>query len=142
MEAHATVVCRGHPQVRGTHPTTFEVTAEEHLTAAGDCIIGVAAEYGSAGLPPEFRGVLCHDDAVLLTRLIAGDIRVEVRSRGSADLSFTHPADMVWRRSRYVDGRTVGILSDRIAATLPRELIDLLRKGETLVVEMTVTRPG
>jgi len=142
MEAYATVACRGHPQVRGTHPTTFEVTAERHLTTAGDCIIGVAAEYGAAALPREFRGVLCHDDAVLLTRLIAGDLQVEVRSRGSADLTFTHPADMVWRRSRYVDGRTVGILSDRTAVTLPRDLIDLLRKGGTLVVEMKATRPG
>ena len=136
------MVCRGDPQVRGMHPTTFEITREEHLTAAGDCIIGVVAEYGAAALPREFRGVLCHDDAVLLTRLIAGDLRVEVRSRGSADLTFTHPADMVWRRSRYVDGRTVGILSDCTAATLPRDLIALLRQGEALVVEMTATRPG
>jgi hypothetical protein len=142
MEAHATVVCRGHPQVRGTHPTTFEITAENHLTAAGDCIIGVAAECGVAGLPPEFRRVLCHDHAVLLTRLSAGDLWVEVHSRGSAALTLAHPADMVWRRSRYVDGRTVGILSDCTAATLPRDLIALLRKGETLVVEMTASLPN
>ncbi|MDD1656106.1 MAG: DUF371 domain-containing protein [Methanomicrobiales archaeon] len=139
MEAHATVVCRGHPRVRGTHPTTFEITTEGHLTEAGDCIIGVAAECGAAGLPPEFRRVLCHDRAVLLTRLSLCDLRVEVHSRGSAALTLTHPTDMVWRRSRYVDGRTVGILSDRTAATLPRDLICLLRTGETLVVEMTAS---
>ena len=141
MEAHATVVCRGHPQVRGTHPTTFEVTTEGHLTTAGDCIIGVAAGCGAAGLPMEFRKVLCHDHAVLLTRLSAGALQVDVHSRGSAALTLSHPADMVWRRSRYVDGRTVGILSDRTAADLPRDLIALLRRGETLVVEMTATIP-
>jgi hypothetical protein len=142
MEAHATVVCRGDPQVRGTHPTTFEITREEHLTAAGDCIIGVGAQSGAAGLPPEFRKLLCRDDAQLLTRLTAGDIRVEIRSRGSAAFTLTDPDDMVWRRSRYVDGRTVGILSDRTAATLPRELIALLRNGATLTVEMWASRPG
>jgi len=141
MEAHATVVCRGHPQVRGTHPTTFEVTTEGHLTTAGDCIIGVAAGCGAAGLPKEFRRVLSHDHAVLLTRLSAGALQVDVHSRGSAALTLSHPADMVWRRSRYVDGRTVGILSDRTAVDLPRDLIALLRRGETLVVEMTATIP-
>ena len=141
MEAHATVVCCGHPKVRGTHPTTFEVTTEGHLTVAGDCIIGVSADRGAAGLPAEFRILLCHDDAVLLTRLSAGDLQVEVHSRGSASFTLDHPAAMVWRRSRYVDGRTVGILSDRTAAMLPRELIAVLRSGATLVVEMTATRP-
>jgi len=141
MEAHATVVCRGHPQVRGTHPTTFEITTEGHLTAAGDCIIGVAAECGAAGLPSAFRRALCHDRAVLLTRLCAGDIRVEVHSRGSSALTLTHPTDMVWRWSRFVCPRTVGVLSDRTALTLPRDLIALLRNGSSLVVEMTVTLP-
>ena len=142
MEAHATVACRGHPRVAGTHPTTFEVTTEGHLTNAGDCIVGVSADCGAAGLPAVFRRVLCHDDAILVTALTAGDLRVEVHSRGSAALTFTHDADMVWRRSRYVDGRTLGILSDRTAATLPRELIALLRNGAMLVVEMTASRPG
>ncbi len=141
MEAHATVVCRGHPRVRGTHPTTFEITTEGHLTTAGDCIIGVAAECGTAGLPQEFRRVLCHDRAVLLTRLSVGDLHIEVHSRGSAALTLAHPTDMVWRRSRFVCERTVGILSDRTAATLPRDLISHLRTGETLVVEMTATIP-
>jgi len=141
MAAHATVVSRGHPRVRGTHPTTFEVTTEDHLTAAGDCIIGVAAECGAAGLPVDLKRVLCHDSAVLLTRLSVDDLRVEVHSRGSGTLTLTHPAEMVWRRSRYVDGRTVGILSDRTAATLPRDMISCLRTGATLVVEMTATLP-
>ena len=41
MEAEERIICRGHPLVRGTHPTTFEVTTEGHLTRQGDCIIGV-----------------------------------------------------------------------------------------------------
>ena len=78
---------RGHPLVLGTHPTTFEVTCEKHLSENGNCIIGVAADKGCAGLAADFKKVLVHDDAVLVTRLLAGNILVEVRSRGSAHLT-------------------------------------------------------
>jgi hypothetical protein len=33
----------GHAMVRATHARTIEITTEGHLTARGDCIIGVAA---------------------------------------------------------------------------------------------------
>ncbi len=63
MEAQETIRCRGHPLVLGTHPTTFEVTVEDHLTANGNCIIGIAADKGCEGLSPAFKQVLAHDDA-------------------------------------------------------------------------------
>ena len=72
MEAQEIIRCRGHPLVLGTHPTTFEVTCGEHLSENGNCIIGVAADKGCAGLSGEFRNILAHDDAVLVTRLSAG----------------------------------------------------------------------
>ena len=34
----------GHPEVRGEHKTTMEITTEKHLTEKGDCIIGVNAK--------------------------------------------------------------------------------------------------
>jgi hypothetical protein len=142
MEAQEIIVCRGHPLVLGTHPTTFEVTCEEHLSENGNCIIGVAADKGCAGLSEDFKRVLAHDDAVLVTRLLAGDVLVEARSRGSAHLTLDHPADMVWRRSTFTCGRTIGICSDRVAATLPRDLIAALRNEEEMTVTLTVTRPG
>jgi hypothetical protein len=86
--------------------------------------------------------VLAHDDAVLVTRLSAGNTEVEVRSRGSAHLTLDHPSDMVWRRSTFTCGRTIGICSDRVAATLSRDLIVALRNGEEMTVILTVTRPG
>ncbi len=142
MEAQEIIRCRGHPLVLGTHPTTFEVTCEEHLSKNGNCIIGVAADKGCTGLSADFKKVLAHDDAVLVTRLSAGNVEVRVRSRGSAHLTLDHPADMVWRRSTFTCGRTIGICSDCVAATLPRELIAALRNGEEMTVTLTVTRPG
>jgi uncharacterized protein len=142
MEAQEIIRCRGHPLVRGTHPTTFEVTREDRLTENGNCIIGIAADKGCTGLSPVFRTVLAHDDAVLVTRLECNGVVTEVRSRGSSQMALDHPTDMVWRRSAFVCGRTIGILSDRVARTLPRDLRENLARGEEMVLTLTVTRPG
>lgn len=139
MERTETIRCRGHPNVLSRHRTTFEITREVHLTCKGDCIIAVGADKGAADLSPGFRAALSRDDAVLVTRLTCGDISVVVTSQGSAGLVLDHPTDMVWRKSGYVCGRTIGIGTDRVARTLPGELIDCLRAGRELLVEMTVT---
>jgi len=141
MEAQEQVRCRGHPLVTGTHPTTFEVTREPHLTAHGNCIIGIAADKGCAGLSKSFKDVLAHDDAVLVTRLSCQGTAVEVRSRGSAQFTLDHPTDMVWRKSRFVCGRTIGILSDHVAATLPDVLIAALQNSEEMEVTLVAMRP-
>ncbi len=142
MEAQEIIHCRGHPLVSGNHPTTFEVTAELHLTSTGNCIIGIAADKGCAGLSPEFKKILAHDDARLLTRLKCGGVEVEIHSRGSSQFTLTHPTDMVWRRSTFSCGRTIGILSDHVAVTLPEVLIKNLVAEKSMTVTLIATRPG
>ena len=138
LELNTSIRCRGHPNVTGRHPTTFEITREDHLSCQGDCIIGISAETGASGLPQAFAEALARDDAVLVTRLCCGTHCVTITSRGSRDLTLDHPTDLVWRKSGYVCGRTVGIRSDRAARDLPREIISCLQGGGELVVEMTV----
>ena len=142
MESTVTIRCRGHPLVRSTHPTTFEVTAEDHLTVSGNCIIGIGAGSGCAGLPDTFRKILAHDDAILVTRLSCGGAETEVRSHGSSQFTLDHPTDIVWRKSSFVCGRTIGILSDHTAATLPASLVKNLAAGNEMVVTLCATRPG
>ena len=142
MEAQEHVRCRGHPRVLGTHPTTFEVTREVRLTENGNCIIGIAADRGCAGLSGGFKRALARDDALLSTWLECGGVAVEVTSRGSARMTLDHPTDMVWRRSAFVCGRTIGILSNAVAATLPEDLIRNLTAGKEMLVTLTVTCPG
>lgn len=142
FEARERIVCRGHRNVRATHPTTFEVTREETLTPAGDCIIGVGADKGPRELDEGFKEVLRTEGAILATLLKAGTITVEIHSQGHPALPFDHTTDLVWRRSGYICGRTIGIRTDRTARTLPRELIANLRREETLVVELHAFIPG
>jgi hypothetical protein len=138
MEAAERIRCRGHPLVRATHRTTFEVTTDDHLTRQGDCIIGIRADKGAAGLSADFRRVLADDRAVLLTTLSAGGSSAEVRGRGSSKMTLRHPTDLVWRRSSHVCPRTVAILCDHTAATLPRDLVSALREGALMELELAV----
>ncbi|MDR2855867.1 MAG: DUF371 domain-containing protein [Methanomicrobiales archaeon] len=131
---------KGHPLVSATHKTTFEITKEPHLTAAGDCIIGVAASKGISDLSNEFQSSLAHDDAILKTTLICEEYEVVVMSQGSSQLSFTHATDLVWRRSRFVCERTIGIQSDMTALLLPRDLISALKQGARLSISLEVVQ--
>jgi uncharacterized protein len=142
MEAQETIYCRGHPFVLGTHPTTFEVTREAHLTKKGNCIIGISSDKSCNSLSEEFKRVLTHDDAVLITSLSCDGKTIEVKSHGSSQFTFEHPTDMVWRRSSFVCGRTIGIMSDYVAATLPKTLLVNLVAGKEMIITLTAMRPG
>ena len=142
MEVQEIIHCRGHPLVTGNHPTTFEVTREDHLTKNGNCIIGISADKGCAGLSVAFKRVLANDDAILTTRLSSGDVTFRVKSHGSSRFTLDHPTDLVWRRSSFVCGRTIGILSDHVAADLPKALIANLVAGKEMIVTLTAMRPG
>lgn len=141
MEAEESIFCHGHPAISGMHPTTFEITREEWLTPAGDCIIGVAADRGAADLSPAFTRILADDRACLLTTLTADGISLTVSSRGSRRMTFDHPSDLVWRTSGFVCGRTVGIFSDYAAWSMPRELISVLKQGAPLSIRMVAFIP-
>jgi len=133
------IYCRGHQNVTALHPTTLEITTEDRLTSRGDCIVGIAAGTGLLDLSPGFRALLARDDARLVTLLSCGGMEVRVQSCGSSSMTLDHPSDLVWRKSSYVCGRTVGIRSDTAACDLPRKMVDRLREGRDLAVVMTVT---
>lgn len=132
------LICSGHPNIRALHQSTFEVTKEESLTPSGTCIIGVHADKGPCDLDPEFRKALTSDTALLVTTLSAGKEICTITARGSSQLTLSHPTDLVWRRSSYVDGRTIGVHADFTAKTLPRELIAALAKEKKMTVYMEI----
>ncbi len=129
ITATACITAYGHPKITAMHRSTFEVTTHDEVTKAGDCIIAVGADIGCAGLSREFKDILSHDGAVLTTTLLCNGLCVTVTSRGSSQQTFDHPHDLVWRRSDYVCGRTIGIYSSHTAEMLPREIVHELQQG-------------
>ena len=140
MEISEVIRCHGHANIRGLHRTTFEITREDELSLQGDCIVGVCSDKGAADLSDDFCSLLADDAAILTTRLQAGDITCDILSHGSREMTLDHLTDLVWRRSNFVCGRTIGIGSDYVARTLPRELIGLLSAGTEMTVTLTACR--
>ncbi len=128
----------GHAAIRSTHPTTLEITTEEHVTRRGDCIIAVKASKGLADLPREIRRTLSTADGMVRVTLVVGSDRFTVEGRGATGLSLTHPTDIVVRKSNFVSDRTLMVKADKAAADIPREMVQLLRNpAQKVTVEIS-----
>lgn len=134
------VNARGHEKVQSTHRTTFEITKETRLTKRGDCVVAVGATKGAADLNPKFKEAARKDSARITITIEADGVKEIVRAKGSPRLPFTHPTDLVVRRSGYVCGRTVAVGADKAASDLSRKLVEKMRNPNqrikiTLIVE-------
>lgn len=135
------LIAHGHPNVTGTHRTTFEITREEELSLAGSCIIAIDADKGAKDLHRSFRDALRFPGAILETKLVCGPHNLLIISQGDPALSLSHPTDLVWRRSSFTCDRTIGVYADHTAQNIPRDIISLLKQEKYLEVTMVVTCP-
>lgn len=125
--------------VRALHPTTIELTTEEHLTARGDCIVGVRSEKGCLQLSQNVKERLASGEALVLFRLTVGDMTFRWTARGDLALTLTHPRDMVVRKSKFISDRTLAVGSSAAAKDIPRKMVAALRFPEatgTLEIEV------
>jgi uncharacterized protein len=120
----------GHAMVLATHERTIEITTEGHLTHRGDCIVGVGAAKGVAQLSPSMKRALKSDDARVKFTIVTPGGEFSFAARGSKDLSFESPTDMVIRTSSFVCGRTLAIRADSSANEIPRGLVGTLKSPE------------
>lgn len=132
------VHARGHPHVTGKHRSTFEVTRDEEISTAADCIIAVGADKGAASLSEAFKEAAARDDAFITCTIESGGARDVVTGWGSKAMAFTVGDSMVFRVSDYVCGRTVMIYADKAAARLDRQLIGRLAEGNKAIIELMV----
>ncbi len=136
-----TFTARGHVNVRAKHRTTLEVTREDWLTPRGDCILGVSSEVGAAGLPGWIREAARDPGSVIVMVLCSGGVCDSVAGRGDPRITLDDPDRIVVRRSTYVDGKTLMVEASKAAAHVRRDLVEHLRRGEPLLVALTVL-PG
>jgi len=129
----------GHENIQATHKTTFEITKEQTLTKRGDCIIAVGATKGAADLPPSFKEATRKRGAQITITIEAGELKEIIRARGSPRLLFTHPTDLVARKSDYVCSRTVAIRANKAASDLSRKIVEKLRNpDQKITITLTV----
>jgi hypothetical protein len=129
---------RGHENVLSTHKTTFEVTKEERLSKRGDCIVAVSSAMGAVDLPAEFKKAASTDNSKITIIIEADDLKETANAYGSSKLQFTHPTDLVVRKSEYTCGRTLAIKADKASVDFSRELVEKL-KNQKQTVKVTIT---
>lgn len=129
---------RGHENVQSTHKTTFEVTKEITLTKQGDCIVALESTKAAADLPPEFKEAARKERARITITVEADELKETIKAEGSPQLQFTHPTDLVVRKSDYVCSRTLAIRANKAAIDFSIEFVEKL-KDPNQEVKVTLT---
>lgn len=132
------VRARGHEHVTAQHASTLEVTSDDWLTPAGDCIVGIEADRVSSDFTDAFVDACRDHDATITATFVVERYEQTVTGRGHPDLTFENDRSMVVRTSEYVDDRTVMVEADTAAAGLDRNLITALANGSELTVLLQV----
>jgi Uncharacterized protein conserved in archaea len=140
------VRARGHDNVTARHESTLEVTTDDWLTPAGDCILAVEADRAPADFDDVFIAA-CRDRAATITATLRVT-RVDdtdpvhetsVTGRGHPELTFDSERSAVCRTSEYVDDRTVMVDAEGAAGDLGRDIATTLSDPDIdLTFELTV----
>jgi hypothetical protein len=132
------VHARGHEHVRAEHTSTFEVTTDDWLTPAGDCIVAVEADRAPADFSDEFVTACQSADATITAEITVDGQTQTVVGSGHPDLTFESDRSAVARTSDYVDERTVMTDADSPALGIDREMVSALTDGAGLTLTLRV----
>jgi len=128
----------GHENVTAAHTSTLELTSDDWLTPAGDCILAVEADTVPADFDAAFVAAARSREATVTATLRADGHEQVVRGRGHPELTFDSDRSMVARTSDYVDDRTVMVEADAAAADVDRDLVGALAAGADLKCVLAV----
>ena len=129
---------RGHEYVSAEHASTFEVTSDDYLTPAGDCILAIDADRTPADFDPAFVEACRNEDATITVTLEASGHEQTLRGRGDPRLEFASDRSAVGRTSEYVDERTILLEADHAARGLDRALVEALADGAPATITIRV----
>ncbi len=132
-----TVSFRGHPNIRATHKTTTEITVDPSLSVRGDCIVGVSAGCGCAGLPDDLKAALRNPATRVRVTISVGENEFVITGRGDPNIALDHPTDMVIRKSGYTCPRTLAVGCDAASTDMPRQMVRDLRAGHGGTLSVT-----
>jgi hypothetical protein len=132
------VHAHGHEHVSAEHASTLELTTDDYLTPAGDCILSIEADRTPADFDESFVAACQDSDATITLVLETDEHRDVVTGSGHPDLEFTNERSFVARTSTYVDDRTVLVDADKAAQDVDRDLVDALQAGADLTATFRV----
>lgn len=120
----------GHSGITAKHRTTLMLTKDREVGPKGDCVIAVGADRATSDLDPELKRAIRSGCELVLTLKAKGVVE-KIRARGHPSLTLNHPTDLVIRKSRFIDGRTLAFEADKAAADLSRKFVEILQDPKT-----------
>ena len=130
--ANEYIRAHGHDLITAKHETTFEFTKDACLTHKGDCIIAVGAK-GTKELSEDFKRLATIDSAKITISMEVDGISEIAVGQGSKELEFSHPTDMVARKSSYTCPRTLMIRSNKAASDFDYEFRKRLKNSKSTI---------
>ncbi len=121
----------GHKNVRSTHRTTLEITADRNLTTRGNCIIGINSNYSCNNLPDSLKKKIQDPKSIVKITIVVNNLSFKIIGKGHNSLSLTHVSDIVVRKSNYICPRTLAIQCDNASRSIPKKMIKLLQNPKT-----------
>jgi hypothetical protein len=126
------VIAYGHPNIRATHKSTFEITKESTLTKRGDCIVGVKSNKACKDISELFKKSLRSNVAVKVI-IECNGIKDEVIGYGDPNLILSDPTSIVIRKSSYICPRTLLIRANKAACDLDRRLVSFMKLINSII---------
>ncbi len=130
---------KGHKNVSSLHKSTFEITKDQEIGPAADCIIGVDMDNTMNEFPQEFKSKIANKNTKITVILDSENGHDEIVGFGHDDLTLTHPTDIVCRTSDYVCSRTLMINANKSAKDLDLALIEDLKNEKEMEVTIILT---
>jgi hypothetical protein len=121
----------GHPNIRSRHAKTIEITKDEHLTARGDCIVGVRANKACADFDESFKRRIKSNSSIVRIEIVVGNESFLISGMGHQHLSLLNSHDIVIRKTNFVCPRTLSVLCNKASSELPRRLVNILQDQQT-----------
>ncbi len=140
MRFEERVTARGHENVSARHESTFELTTDDFLTPAGDCILGIEADRAPADFASSFVEACQDASATIEARISVDGGHIRITGRGDPDLSFESERSLVGRTSTYVDDRTIMVEADAAAADIDPAVVEALQAGGEIDLRLRVQR--
>jgi len=129
------ILGKGHENITATHKTTLQFTKENYVTKRGHCIVAISCTHAARDIPSWLAEWLRNGNTIKIS-ISCGNVKDEILAYGCKELLLSHPTDIVIRKSCYIDERTLAIRSNKAACELSRKLVEELKKGGKVRIEI------
>ncbi|MBI2649855.1 DUF371 domain-containing protein [Candidatus Woesearchaeota archaeon] len=125
----------GHPNILGTHKTTFEFTKDENVSLRGDCIVGIKADFELGKLKEFIRKSIKNNNKKIsiIIKTLSKSITIKETVFATINPDFNDDKEFVIRKTDFASERTFAIKANKAAFELNRDLTGFLREKKNKI---------